>query len=114
MQMPLDGLPYARPDLWRQGIRKQYGFSECACLLANVLARPINIRPYPRSEENHHEAQDDPQGGQGHRRYRFKVLRDRPPGKDCRQTEYCGGEHVADAEHKNGDNGRGLRFDPEH
>ena len=114
MQMPLDGLSHVRPDLRRQGIREQYGFSECACLLANVLAGAINIRPYPGSEENHNEAQNDAQRGQGHRRDRFKVLRDPPPGKDRRQTEYRCGQHVAHAEHKKGDNRRGLRFDPEH
>ena len=114
MQMPLDGLSHVRPDLRRQGIREQYGFSECACLLANVLAGAIDIRPYPGSEENHNEAQDDPQGGQGHRHYRFKVLRDRLPRKDRRQTEYCRRQHVAYAEHKKGDDRRRLRFDPEH
>jgi hypothetical protein len=74
----------------------------------------IKIHPYPGGEKNDNEAQDDPQRGQGHRHYRFKVLRDRSPGKDRRQAEYRRRQHVADAEHKKGDNRRRLRFDPKH
>ena len=37
------------------------------------------------------------ESSQGHRHYRFKVLRDRSPGKDRRQRRR---QHVADAEHK--------------